>query len=131
MARSVHAAERIGQIGVYERDELMRALLREWLSGAGYHVRDLESAADPTDAVDLVLVSIAMPREGSDVLLQRAQAAHPHSPIIVLTSRARSGLSSGGAAAQVLRVERVMAKPVERGELLAAIHDIVGRQPRP
>jgi DNA-binding response OmpR family regulator len=128
--RAAHAAERVGHIAVYERDELMYALLREWLSGAGYGVRDSASPADPAGAVDLVIVSIALPKEESDALLRRVRAVHSGSPVIVLTSRARAGLSSAGAAARGLGVERVMAKPLTRAELLAAVHNIVGR-PRP
>jgi DNA-binding response OmpR family regulator len=129
--RSVHVAERNGRVAIYERDELMFGLLREWLSGAGYRVEDFASAADPTDAVALVIVSIALPKQASDALLRHVQAIHPQSPIIVLTSSARSGLSSAGAAARALGVERVMAKPLTRAELLAAVHDIAGRKPRP
>ena len=112
-------------IAIYEPDELMRALLREWLRGAGYGVRDSVPPSDAAAAVDLVIVGTTMAKHESDALIRLVQSGHPQVPIIALSSRARSGMSSDGAAARALGVERVVAKPLTRNELLAAVRAVI------
>ena len=112
-------------IALHEPDQLMRALLGEWLRGAGYRVRDSVPPSDEAAGVDLVIVSITMPRHESDALIDLVQRVHPRIPIIALSSRARSGMSSDGAAARALGVERLVAKPLTRNELLAAVRAVL------
>ena len=116
----------MGGIAIYERDYLMDTLLREWLSGAGYSVCDSAIVSNCSLRAGLVIVSVATPKEEGDALLHTVKLAHPWTPIIALSSQARSGLSSAGAAAHALGVERVMAKPLRRGELLAAVEAVIG-----
>jgi DNA-binding response OmpR family regulator len=116
----------LSAVAIYERDDLMHGLLREWLSGAGYAVRDSLVPSDPAAAVDLAIVSITMPKQESNAMLRGVQSLHPRIPIIALSSQARSGLSSDGTAARALGVERVLAKPLTRNELVAAVHAVIG-----
>lgn len=113
-------------IAVYERDDLMYGLLREWLSGAGHAVRDSTSAQGAIPRADLVIMSISMPKGETQVLIRGMQRIHPGAPIIALSSQARLGLSSNGVPARELGVERVMAKPLTRKELIAAVDEILG-----
>jgi DNA-binding response OmpR family regulator len=113
-------------IAIYERDDLMHGLLREWLLAAGYCVTDMTARTDPIADVDLAIVSIAAPNPENEVLIRGARCVHRRAAIIALSSQARSGLSSNGAAARALGVERVMAKPLARTELLAAVESIIG-----
>ena len=113
----------MGNIAIYEYDDLMYGLLREWLGDVGY-------AAPPADQdakVDLVVVSLTMPKQESGVLIRKLRGLHPGTPIIALTSQARSGLCSAGATARALGVEHVMAKPLARAEFLAAVNAVLGR----
>ena len=82
--------------------------------------------AEPGPAVDLVIVSIQMPKNGGVELIRTMRVIHPTTPFIALSSHFRSGLSSGGAAAQALGVTRVLAKPLTRNELLVAVHGVIG-----
>ena len=66
-----------------------------------------------------------MPKRESDALLGLVQSVHPRTPVIALSSRARAGMSSDGAAARALGVERVVAKPLTRNELLAAVRAVL------
>jgi CheY-like chemotaxis protein len=114
-------------IAVYEDDDLMRALLVEWLGTAGYSV----SARSPCDALmndaaDLVIVSIYMPKQGGQQLVNAVQAAHPNTPLVAISGQFRSGLAVNGAAAQALGVQQVIAKPLSRRDLLAAVCDTIG-----
>jgi DNA-binding response OmpR family regulator len=115
----------MSSIVLFESDDLMRGLLQEWLSAAGYSVRDGLMPGESAAPADLAIVSISMPRQECEALIRYVRRLHPSSPIIALSSHARAGLSSNGAAACALRVERVMAKPLARAELLSAIATIV------
>ena len=114
----------MGGIAIYEPDDLMLELLREWLTAAGYTVRD--SLDSDLTVSDLAIVSVEMPKSESEVLIRDLRREYPGTPIIALSSRARSGLCSNGAAAQALGVERLLAKPLRRHELLVAVDEAIG-----
>jgi DNA-binding response OmpR family regulator len=114
-------------IVIYEENDLMRALLQEWLGEAGYRVR----AAEPDgmrheDAADLAIVSVYMPKHAGAQLVREIRAAHPGTPLIAISGQFRSGLSAVGATADALGVQQVLAKPLTRGELLEAVRAIIG-----
>ena len=105
----------------------MRALLREWLSEAGYGVRDVaEREAECTGPADLVIVSLYMPKHAGAPLVRKLQAAHPGTPMIALSGQFRSGLSAAGATADALGVQQVIAKPLRRADLLDAVRAMIG-----
>ena len=117
-------------VAIYESDEMMRGLLGEWLSHAGYHLHSRDPApSSPQQPPDLVVMSVQMPKEEAFGKLRIVHAVHPGTPVIALSSQFRSGLSSTGAAAQVLGVTRVLAKPLTRSQLLAAVEGIIGAPP--
>lgn len=114
-------------IAIYEEDFLTRELLQEWLAEAGYRVR----AGDPRHAgcdapCDLVIVSVYMPKHAGAECVQAIQAAHPGTPMIAISGQFRPGLTAAGATAQALRVQRVVAKPLNRRELLVSVRAIIG-----
>jgi DNA-binding response OmpR family regulator len=112
-------------IAIYEPDGSMNSLLVEWLSQAGYYVHE-SAVAERGPAVDLVIVSIQMPKNAGVDVIRAMRVIHPETPFIALSSQFRSGLSSCGAAAQTLGVTRVLAKPLTRNELLAAVQGVIG-----
>jgi len=103
----------------------MRDLLREWLTAAGYTVRDSTSGCGRI-APQLAIVSVETPRPENAVLIQGLRRDCPQTPIIALSGWARSGLSSNGGAARALGVERLIAKPLLRHELLMAVDSVIG-----
>jgi two-component system OmpR family response regulator len=117
----------MSDIVIYEDNDLMRALLQEWLSEAGYRVR----AASPGGTRDLgraalVIVSVYMPKRSGPQLVREIQAAHPGTPLIAISGQFRAGLSTVGATAQTLGVQQVIAKPFTCSDLLAAVRAIIG-----
>jgi DNA-binding response OmpR family regulator len=119
--------ETMSGIAIYEEDDLMRALLKEWLSEAGYRVR--EAAAGGVQrggSEELVIASVYMPKRAGAQLLREVQAAHPGTPLIAISGQFRSGLCATGTTAQMPGVEQVLAKPLTRGELLDAVRAIIG-----
>lgn len=114
-------------IVIYEEDDLTRALLQEWLSEAGYCVHlGTPRRANRDYPADLVIVSVYMPKHAGAQCVRDIQTAHPGTPLIAISGQFRSGLSAGGATAQSLGVQQVIAKPLARGDLLEAVRGIVG-----
>jgi DNA-binding response OmpR family regulator len=113
-------------IVIYEEDDLMLALLKEWLSQAGYRVLDAEPGGEQrADTEDLVIASIYMPKQAG-VQLCKIRAAHPGTPLIAISGQFRSGLSAAGMTAGMLGVGQVLAKPLDRCALLAAVRSAIG-----
>jgi DNA-binding response OmpR family regulator len=117
----------MSSIVIYEENDLMRALLKEWLCDAGYRVRAPGSGGmQHDDAADLVIASVYMPKHAGAQLVREIQAAHPGTPVIAISGQFRSGLSAVGTAADALGVQQVIAKPLTRGELLDAVRAMIG-----
>jgi DNA-binding response OmpR family regulator len=110
-------------IVLYENNDLMRELLSEWLSQAGYRVR---TAMPDGERADLVIVSLSTPKDTGLMQVREIRAAHPGAPVIALSAQFRSGLSTNGATAETLGVRQVIAKPLARTDLLKAVRAIIG-----
>jgi CheY-like chemotaxis protein len=114
-------------IAIYEENDLMRALLKEWLSEAGYRVREVvPRGVQRGGTEDLVIASVYMPKHAGAELLREVRSAHPGTPVIAISAQFRSGLPAAGTTAQLLGVQRVLAKPLSRGDLLGAVQAIIG-----
>jgi DNA-binding response OmpR family regulator len=114
-------------IAIYEENDLMRALLKEWLSEAGYRVRATAARGGQRGrTADLVIVSVYMPKQAGVELVHEIQTAHPGKPLIAISGQFRSGLSAVGATAQALGVQQVIAKPLSRNDLLEAVRAMIG-----
>ena len=114
-------------IAIYEENDLMRALLKEWLSQAGYGVREpVPGGAQPAGTEALVIASVHRPKDSAAQVLREVRAAHPGTPVIAISGQFRCGLSATGRTAQMPGVELVLAKPLTRCELLDAVRAIIG-----
>jgi DNA-binding response OmpR family regulator len=117
----------MSSIVIYEEDDLMGALLEEWLSDAGYRVHGVESHSAPVqDNADLVIVSLYMPKHAGARLAGEIRAVYPRTPLLAISAQFRSGLSTAGATAQTLGVAQVIAKPLTRDALLATVRAMIG-----
>ena len=119
-------------IVIIEDDELMDALLKEYLSEAGYRVCPCASSQSITEAAsaeahpDLVILDVYMPRSRGIERLHAVRAAHPDTPLIAISGQFCSGLARCGTTAHALGVERVISKPFDRDELLDAVRAVIG-----
>jgi DNA-binding response OmpR family regulator len=117
----------MSNIVIIEEDDLMRGLLHEWLTAAGYAVckRGLHElpAADRTD---LVIVDLHMPRQSGVEVVRAVQQAHPGIPVIAMSARFRPGLDRSSWAALALGVRQLIAKPFTREDLLEAVRAVIG-----
>src|SRR2546430_2079385 len=117
----------MSSIVLIDEDILMRALLTEWLTAAGYAVRARALRQAPTaEAADLVIVDLYMPREAGADVVRTVQQAHPGAPVIAISAQFRAGLRRSGCAARALGVSRVIAKPFAREELLSVVRELIG-----
>jgi CheY-like chemotaxis protein len=113
-------------IVIYEADDLMRGLLQEWLTCAGYRVSAAVAPCGPAPLeADLVIANIEMPKHMGSRAADKIRAAYPGTPIIAISAQFRAGLSTGGTTAQALGVAQVIAKPLTRNALLAAVSAII------
>jgi DNA-binding response OmpR family regulator len=117
----------MSNIVLYEENDLMRALLQEWLSEAGYRVytaasHDLMGGR----LADLAIVSVYMPKHVGAQRVREIQARHPGTPLIAISGQFLPGHSANGAIARTLGVQQVIAKPLTRTDLLAAVRAIIG-----
>ena len=116
----------MSSIVIYEADDLMRGLLREWLTGAGYRVSAVSPCGPPLLVeADLVIANIGMPKHAGSRAADKIRAAYPGAPIIAISAQFRADLSTAGTTAQTLGVAQVMAKPLTRDALLAAVSAII------
>jgi DNA-binding NarL/FixJ family response regulator len=73
-----------------------------------------------------VIASVYMPKQTGSRWVRDIQAAHPGTPLIAISGQFRSGLCADGATAQALGVQQVIAKPLARGDLIAAVRGMIG-----
>jgi CheY-like chemotaxis protein len=117
----------MSNIVIYEENDLMRGLLQEWLSEAGYRVHAAASHDVQSGRLaDLVIVNVYMPKHAGAQLVREIQAKHPGTPLIAISGHFLPGLSGNGAIAQALGVQQVIAKPLTRSDLLGAVRAIIG-----
>jgi DNA-binding response OmpR family regulator len=108
------------RIAVIEEDELVRELLRRWLSDAG-HAVEAYSAPTRIGEVDLIIADVASPRAAGPVLVQLLQA-NSRTPILLLSARFRTGQDGSVQLANELGVAAVLPKPFTQRQLIAAVH---------
>ncbi len=114
-------------IVICEADDLMRGLLKEWLTAAGYVVSAITPCGpQPHVEADLLIVNMEMPKHTGSRVADKIRAAHPGKPIIAISAQFRADLSTAGTIAQTLGVAQVIAKPLTRDALLAAVSAIIG-----
>ena len=117
----------MSSIAIIEHDDLMRALLEEYLGDAGYRVYSTRVPKAPDgEQPDLVIVDIYMPRSTGVETLENVRIMHPGTPLVAISGQFCSGLVRCGATAHRLGVQRIIAKPFDRDELLEAVRAVIG-----
>ena len=118
----------MSDIVIIEEDRLMRGLLVEWLSAAGYSVHAAGSGdMRNMKTARLAIVDVYMPRDHGAKRLHEVKAHHPQTPVIAISAQFRPGLAGSCSAADALGVRKVIAKPCSRRDLLAAVEDVIGQ----
>lgn len=116
---------------VVEDDELMRTLVSEWLTQAGYHVReaiDGEAAivALQQQPASLVITDMHMPRRDGLQVLDWLRSGVSGTPVIAMSGHFSSGRRYTPQGALGLGASHVLAKPFSQEELLGAVRALIG-----
>jgi CheY-like chemotaxis protein len=98
----------------------LAAMVAEWLEPCGWRV----TAASGEDAAghpaDLLIVDVPFPRQ-ERIDRERFGGVHAATPIVVISSTFFAGVARNGAVAHQLGVAGVLAKPLQRDCLVAAV----------
>jgi DNA-binding NtrC family response regulator len=110
----------------------MRGLLAEWLSDAGYGVRQAENGTTAlhmlrSKPAGLLITDMDMPGRDGAQTLDEARRMLPGLPVIAISGGARDGKQNWAATALKLGAAKALAKPFERQDLLATVEQIVPR----
>lgn len=117
---------------VVDDDPLMRGLLAEWLSEAGYRVRQAESGATALQMLHnqpagLLITDMDMPGRDGAQTLDEARRLLPGLPVIAISGGARDARQNWVATALKLGAAKTLAKPFERLDLLAVVEEVLPR----
>lgn len=98
-------------------------LLSTWLAEHGWQVGD---AADG-GAANVLLVDLPYPRDCGPEHVREIAAAHPATPIIVLSATLFGSVECSGPCAKSLGVAGVLPKPVPRDLLVSTVQRLARR----
>jgi DNA-binding NtrC family response regulator len=113
------------KIVVIEEDVAMRALIGEWLAGAGHEVRvvatvDACRCADDA-SVERVVAALANLRSQGAQAIGAIQARFPRAAVIGLSAQIGRSFPQRSETTRALGLVRLLAKPCTREELLEAV----------
>jgi CheY-like chemotaxis protein len=127
----VKGEEKLGstRILVADTDCALFGLLSEWLAACGCV---LAGACGPDEDAheryDVIVVDVPFPRQGGLDVLKDLAREHPHTPIVAISANFLPGVEASGAVARELGVSSVLAKPVNRDALIAAVQQAALRR---
>ncbi len=115
------------RILIVEDEDIIRSAVRKLLQHAGYDVADARSVEEAErdhepDQFDLIISDLRLPGAAGTELIRLA----PNTPVLIMTSYA--SLRSAVDSMKMGAVEYI-AKPFDHDEMLAAVENILARQP--
>jgi DNA-binding NtrC family response regulator len=117
---------------VVDDDALMRGLIADWLSEAGYRVRQAETGTAALQMLrdrpaGLLITDMDMPGRNGAQTLGEARGLLPGLAVIAMSGGGRLSGQNWAAKARELGAARTLAKPFGRQDLLAAVEQTVPR----
>lgn len=115
------------KILIVDDAENVRYSLRTSLEDAGYAVDEAVDGEEAltrlqSDAFDLVIADVWMPRLNGIDLLQKMSVISPNTPVFVITGgAARIPIESTAAMARTWGADQVFYKPFDNEEMIVAI----------
>ncbi|MFN4103036.1 MAG: two-component system response regulator OmpR [Tepidimonas sp.] len=118
---------------IVDDDTRIRELLHRYLSQEGFEVLLAENGQRLDrlllrDPVDLIVLDLMLPGEDGLSICRRLRASGDHTPIIMLTAK---GEDVDRIVGLELGADDYLPKPFNPRELLARIHAVLRRRPRP
>jgi CheY-like chemotaxis protein len=116
------------KIVVLEEDAAMRTLFCEWLAAAGYSVNGMAARGPNTEpGVDLVVVDLKNLSTQGASTVHLVKTTYPGAALVGTSAQLSRTLPSESSRARAFGVDRLVAKPCSRDELVSAVFEIVGR----
>ena len=116
---------------VVDDDAILRDLVSDWLTAAGYKVRkaaDCQAAlgalADASPA--LIVCDMFMPGACGAAAIGELKRRAPNAPVIAVSGHFKSGSGISPEDAVSAGAARALAKPVRRAQLLIAVSELIG-----
>ena len=128
-----HTAPRPNKILVVDDDTRIRDLLRRYLSQEGFDILLAEDGKALTrimqrETVDLIVLDLMMPGEDGLSICRRLRAESDVTPVIMLTAK---GADVDRIVGLEVGADDYLTKPFNPRELLARIHAVLRRRPKP
>ena len=102
------------------------ALVAEWLAERGLATVAANAESPERHApAALAVVDVAFPRQDGARRLQALARSLPGTPVLALSPTFHAGVAANGSVAQRLGVAEVLATPVRRDDLIAAVRRLV------
>jgi CheY-like chemotaxis protein len=116
---------------VADDDESLRRVLRKLLERAGYEVEEAGEGSAILEAYrtrrpDVVLTDLYMPGTDGVEALIRLRSEFPGARVIAMSGGGYLAQDEVLALAERLGAQRTLRKPIERGELLQALEEVLG-----
>ncbi len=121
----------MNDILVVDDDVLTRSLVSEWLTEAGYSVRQAEDgeaalAMLRAESARLLITDMQMPRLSGAETLAVLRRELPGLPVIAMSASFGSRRSLSAGTALTLGACRVLAKPFAYRDLLSVVEELLG-----
>ena len=122
------------RILVIDDDAMLRSAVRRILERAGYDVLEAGDGAaglqlHREQGPDVVIVDIFMPELDGLEFIRDLRGVAPGARIIAISGGGRSGKTDLLKDAAVFGAERILLKPFEMTELLAAVRELLQQDP--
>jgi DNA-binding response OmpR family regulator len=123
----------VSGILVVDDDALIRNLVADWLTEAGYGVRQAQNGTAALASLRaaparLLITDMHMPSMNGAETLVVLSREFPTLPVIAMSGHFSSGLEFSPQTALKLGARKVLAKPFARNELLAVVRQLVGSE---
>jgi DNA-binding response OmpR family regulator len=116
-------------VDIYERDSATRDLMQQWLSDAGYRVRENGgSRAQPNSPVDLVILATQLPTLQTLEVIRTMRLIYPTTAFLVLPRQDTPQAAVAATSTQSMGATRVLCRPLTRKQLLEAVRAVTSDQ---
>jgi CheY-like chemotaxis protein len=125
------ATTKAGDVLVVDDDTILRDLVADWLTAAGYRVRKVADcqaalAALQDQAPALIVCDMFMPGPCGAAAIGQLKRLAPAAPVIAVSGHFKSGSGISPEEAVAAGAARALAKPVRRAQLLIAVTELIG-----
>ena len=118
------------RILLIDDNEEMRSMLGQMIREAGF---DVVLAANGNEGIaqyrsapaDLIITDIIMPEKGGLQTIVEIRRDYPKARVIAMSGGFKSHSDDHGALAKIMGVDRILAKPFSRDDLLGAVDEVL------